>query len=179
MVFQHSCSSRFSLSLRNPTYCCYAETYLGSFFSQKYIYIDELYGLEKYCIVAEVLLKMSHFSKWFILLHAQRELVFTIIYVTLLSGCSSLGCELAKYQEKIILVCSNKEAVFGIFFFPAPPKGWQVYKRKYSHISGGHFLQSWNSKVCSAMFCWISWFEPLFSVEIVGPLLCLNSALAV
>lgn len=73
-VFQHSCSSRFSLSLRNPTCCCYCLTEKshllqkvtqGHFF-QKYVYehyIDELHNLEKYCIVAEILLKMSHFSQ--------------------------------------------------------------------------------------------------------------------
>lgn len=109
------------------------------FFLQKYIYecyIDGLHNLEKYCRVAGIVLKMSHFSKWFIPLHAQRKLVFAIIYVTLLGGCSSLGSELAKYQENQILVCRNREA-----FSPLPPRGLELYKSRYSHVCLELFLE--------------------------------------
>lgn len=181
MVFQHSCSSRFSLSLRNPTCCSYAETYLGSFFPKIHLwihYIDELHNLEKYCIVAEVLLKMSHFSKWFILLHAQRKPVSKIIYVTLLSGCSSLGCELAKYQEKLILVCGKKEAVFG--FFPLHLPMDDSSRNANIHVFlGDIFFRVVTVKSVVSFSVESCWFEPLFYVKIVGALLCLNSTLTV
>lgn len=188
MVFQHCCSSSFSLSLRNSTCCSYTETYLGSFFPKIHLwihYIDELHNLEKYCIVAEVLLKMSHFSKWFILLHAQRKPVSKIIYVTLLSGCSSLGCELAKYQENLIFVCSNKE-VFGFFgfwylvFFPLHlPKDDSSRKANIHVFLGGIFFRVVTVKCVLSFSVESCWFEPLFYVKIVGALLCLNSTLAV
>lgn len=93
--------------------------------------------------------------------------------VTLLSGCSSLGCELAKYQEKLILVCSNKEAVLGIFLLYLP-KDDSCIKANIHIFLGGIFFRVETVKCVLPFSVESCWFEPLFYVKIIGALLCLN-----